>query len=110
MTKELDFSIANLSYLFEDENFLLQVSRKSDRLSEFIKSSIPGTEKAWLSDFKSWELKNSWLKSIGDICVEEYDQVFFDMGEDLFDLKDSKNYKEYKKKVLNKLDSGSLEP
>ena len=110
MTKELDFSIANLSYLFEDENFLLQVSRKSDKLSEFIKSSVPGAEKAWLSDFKSWEVKNRWLKSIGDICVEEYDQVFFDMGEELFDLKDTKNYKEFKKKVLDKLDKGSLEP
>ena len=110
MTKELDFSIANLSYLFEDENFLLQVSRKSDKLSEFIKSSVPGAEKAWLSDFKSWEVKNRWLKSIGDICVDEYDQVFFDMGEELFDLKDTKNYKEFKKKVLDKLDKGSLEP
>ena len=110
MTKELDFSIANLSYLFEDENFLLQVSRKSDKLSEFIKSSVPGAEKAWLSDFKSWEVKNRWLKSIGDICVDEYDQVFFDMGEDLFDLKDTKNYKEFKNKVLDKLDNGSLEP
>jgi len=110
MTKELDFSIANLSYLFEDENFLLQVSRKSDKLSEFIKSSVPGAEKAWLSDFKSWEVKNRWLKSIGDICVEEYDQVFFDMGEELFDLKDTKNYKEFKNKVLDKLDNDSLEP
>ena len=110
MTKELDFSIANLSYLFEDENFLLQVSRKSERLSEFIKSSVPASEKAWLSDFKSWEIKNTWLKSIGDICIDEYDQVFFDMGEDLFDLKDSKNYKDFKEKVLDKLEDGSLEP
>jgi len=110
MTKELDFSIANLSYLFEDENFLLQVSKKSDRLNEFIKSSIPGAEKTWLSDFKSWEIRNRWLKSIGDICIEEYDQVFFDMGEDLFDLKDSKNYTEFKKNILDKLDNGSLEP
>ena len=84
MTKELDFSIANLSQLFEDENFLLQVSRKSDRLSEFIKSNIPGAEKAWLSDFKSWEIKNRWLKSISDICLDEYDQVFFDMDEDFW--------------------------
>ena len=110
MTKELDFSIANLSYLFEDEKFLLQVSMKSDRLSEFIKSSVPASEKAWLSDFKSWEIKNTWLKSIGDICIEEFDQVFFDMGEDLFDLKDSKNYRDFKEKVLDKLNDGSLEP
>jgi hypothetical protein len=110
MTKELEFSIANLSYLFEDENFLLQVSRKSDRLSEFIKSNVPASEKAWLSDFKSWEIKNNWLKSIGNICIDEYDQVFFDMGEDLFDLKDAKNYKDYKEKVLDKLEDGSLEP
>ena len=110
MTKELDFSIANLSYLFEDENFLLQVSKKSDRLSEFIKSSVPSAEKAWLSDFKSWEIKNRWLKSIGNICIDEYDQVFFDMDEELFDLKDSKNYRDFKKKVLDKLENSSLEP
>ncbi len=110
MTKELDFSIANLSYLFEDENFLLQMSRKSDRLSEFIKNNVPASEKAWLSDLKSWEIKNTWLKSIGDICIDEYDQVFFDLGEDLFDLKDSKNYKDFKEKVLDKLEDGSLEP
>ena len=100
MTKELDFSIANLSYLFEDENFLLQVSMKSDRLSEFIRSSVPASEKAWLSDFKSWEIKNTWLKSIGDICIDEYDQVFLIWGEDLFDLKDSKNYEEFKEKYF----------
>ena len=37
-------------------------------------------------------------------------RFFFDMGEDLFDLKDSKNYKDFKEKVLDKLEDGSLEP
>ena len=109
MSNEFELSIANLSYLSENENFLLQVSKKSDKLTGFIKSSIPGTEKNWFSDLKSWEIRNKWLKDVSDICISEYDQVFFDMGEELFDLKDPKNYKDFKKRILSKQDDSSLE-
>jgi hypothetical protein len=101
MVSEKELSIANLSQLTDEENFLLQVSKKSGKLSGFIKNDIPDSEKQWLADFKSWELSNNWLKIISDICISEYDQVFFDVGEELFDLKDSIGYEEFRKKILD---------
>jgi hypothetical protein len=102
MQDEIKLSIANLSQLSEQENFLLQVSIKSDQLSKFIKSTIPASEKEWLSDYKSWEINKKWIKEISDICISEYEQVFFDIGEELFDLKDGSNYQDFKKKFIGK--------
>jgi len=100
MPGEIELSIANLSKLSQDKNFLLQISRKSEKLSQFIKNSIPSNEKDWLADLKSWEISNKWLKDVSDICIDEYDQVFFDMGEELFDLKDAENYNDFRNRVL----------
>jgi len=100
MQDEIKLSIANLSQLSEQENFLLQVSKKSGQLSKFIKSAIPASEKEWLSDYKSWEISKKWIKEISDICISEYEQVFFDIGDELFDLKDSSNYQDFKKKII----------
>lgn len=102
MQDEIKLSIANLSQLSEQENFLLQVSKKSDQLSKFIKSTIPASEKEWLSDYKSWEINKKWIKEISDICISEYEQVFFDIGEELFDLKDGSNYQDFKKKFIGR--------
>jgi len=102
MSNFLELSIANLSKLTEDENFLLQISKKSDKLGDFIKNSIPKSDKSWLADLQTWEFSNRWIKNISDICLEEYDQVFFDYGALLLDLKDPKNYKEFKIKILDK--------
>ncbi len=102
MQDEIKLSIANLSQLSEQENFLLQVSKKSDHLSKFIKSNIPSSEKEWLSDYKSWEINKKWIKEISDICISEYEQVFFDAGEELFDLKDGNNYQDFKKKFIGR--------
>ncbi|MBN1299353.1 MAG: hypothetical protein JW997_06685 [Actinobacteria bacterium] len=102
MQDEIKLSIANLSQLSEQENFLLQVSCKSENLSRFIKSNIPSAEKEWLSDYKSWEISRKWIKEISDICIAEYEQVFFDIGEELLDLKDEDNYQEFRKKILVK--------
>ena len=102
MQDEIKLSIANLSQLTEQENFLLQVSKKSDQLSKFIKSAIPASEKEWLADYKSWEISKKWIKEISDICISEYEQVFFDIGEELFDLKDSSNYQDFKEKFIGR--------
>ena len=109
MPGEFELSIANLSHLSEDENFLLQVSKKSEKLVSFIKAGIPGPDKEWLADLKSWEIKNKWLRDISNICITEYEQVFYDMGEELFDLKDSKGFNDFNKRILSKHDSSSLE-
>mgnify|MGYP005849287121 CR=1 FL=1 len=102
MQDEIKLSIANLSQLSEQENFLLQISKKSDKLTKFIKTHIPSSEKEWLSEYKSWEINNKWIKDISDICINEFDQVFFDIGEELFDLKDKIGYQDFKKKILSK--------
>ena len=109
MPVEFELSIANLSHLSEDENFLLQVSKKSEKLVSFIKAGIPGPDKEWLPDLKSWEIKNKWLKQISDICIEEYEQVFYDMGEELFDLKEAKGLKDFNRKILSKNDNSKME-
>jgi len=101
MSNFLELSIANLSQLTEDENFLLQTSKKSEKLGDFIRNSIPKSDKSWLPDLKTWEFSNRWIKNISDICLEEYDQVFFDYGTLLLDLKDPGNYEEFKSKILD---------
>jgi len=103
MAKNEEVSIANLSWLAESDNFLLQISKKSKELNDFIKNNIPGSERGWLVDLKSWKLDNKWLLKISDICISEYDQVFFDCGEELLDLKDSKDYQQFREKIMEKL-------
>jgi len=98
-----DLSIANISSLTDNVDFLLQVSKKSKNLDLFIKDNIPTGEKNWLSDLKSWKLNNKWLLKISDICLSDYDQVFFDCGEELLDLNDSKNYQTFREKILEEL-------
>jgi len=98
-----DLSIANISSLTDKVDFLLQVSKKSKNLDHFIKDNIPAGEKNWLSDLKSWKLNNKWLLKISDICLGDYDQVFFDCGEELLDLNDSKNYQTFREKILEEL-------
>ena len=96
-------SIANISWLAKSDIFLLQISKKSKELASFIKNNIPNNEKSWLVDLKSWELNNKWLLKISDICLKEYDQAFFDYDEDLLDLKDPKNYQQFREKILEEL-------
>ncbi len=103
MAGDGDLSIANISSLTDNVDFLLQVSKKSKNLDLFIKDNIPTGEKNWLSDLKSWKLNNKWLLKISDICLSDYDQVFFDCGEELLDLNDSKNYQTFREKILEEL-------
>ena len=102
-SKGEEISIANLSWLTKSDNFLLQISKKSIELTGFIKNDVPDNEKGWLIDLKSWELNNKWMLKISDICLKEYDQVFFDYGEELLDLKNSKNYQQFREKILEEL-------
>ncbi|MBC7333235.1 MAG: hypothetical protein H5T85_02045 [Actinobacteria bacterium] len=97
---EEELSIANLSWLTKKDNFLLQFSKKSKKLDDFIENTIPKNERSWLSDLESWEIKNKWLLKVSDICLKEYDQVFFDYGEELYDLKDPENYQRFREKLL----------
>lgn len=103
MTGDRDLSIANISSLTDQVDFLLQVSKRSRNLDYFIKNDIPASEKNWLSDLKSWKLNNKWLLKVSDICLKDYDQVFFDCGEELLDLNDSKNYQTFREKILEEL-------
>ena len=103
MASDRDLSIANISSLTDKVDFLLQVSKKSRKLDYFIKNNVPAGEKNWLSDLKSWKLNNKWLLKISDICLKDYDQVFFDCGEELLDLNDSKNYQTFREKILEEL-------
>lgn len=103
MASNRDLSIANISSLTDKVDFLLQVSKKSRKLDYFIKNNVPTGEKNWLSDLKSWKLNNKWLLKISDICLKDYDQVFFDCGEELLDLNDSKNYQTFREKILEEL-------
>ena len=99
----MELSIANLSWLSEDKSFLLQVSQKSDELYSFIKDKVPEEEKGWLKDLKSWELNNKWLLPVSKICLKEYDQVFFDCGEELFDLNNEVDYQKFREKIIENL-------
>lgn len=103
MSDDDKLSIANLSWLSKKNNFLLQISKKSKKLGDFINNDISAGEKIWLTDLKSWELDNKWLLRISDICLKEYEQVFFDFGEELFDLNDSENYQKFREKILEEL-------
>ncbi|MHB1254365.1 MAG: hypothetical protein ACYCZ1_09425 [Candidatus Humimicrobiaceae bacterium] len=100
MSSNFEISIANLSFLSDSSSFLLQTSIKNTDLSDFIKSSIPKNDKTWLSDLKSWEITNKWILEITKICLNAYDQVFFDRGDEvLLDLKDEKSFKKFKRLV-----------
>jgi hypothetical protein len=103
VASDRDLSIANISSLTDKVDFLLQVSKKSRKLDYFIKNNVPTGEKNWLSDLKSWKLNNKWLLKISDICLKDYDQVFFDCGEELLDLNDSKNYQTFRERILEEL-------
>jgi hypothetical protein len=95
-----EISIANLSFLSDSSSFLLQTSIKNECLSDFIKSSIPKNDKAWLSDLKSWEINNIWIFEVTKICLNAFDQVFFDRGDEiLLDLKDEKSFQRFKSLV-----------
>jgi len=96
-------SIANLSLLNENKNFLIQVSKKSKKLEDFLKKEIPAVDKAWMPELKSWEINKKWLLKVSDICREEYDQVFFDFNEELYDLNDSENYQQFREKIIEDL-------
>lgn len=103
MAKDMDISIANLSCLTQKDEFLLQVSSKSSDITKFIKSEIPAGERSWLTDLKSWKIKIKWLLKISELCLNEYDQVFFDCGEELLDLNDSGNYQSFREKIIEEL-------
>jgi len=99
----MNLSIANISSLTSKVDFLLQVSKKSRKLDYFIKRNIPASEKSWLSDLKSWKLNSRWLLKISDICLKDYDQVFFDCDDELLDLNDSDNYQTFREKIIEEL-------
>jgi transcription elongation factor GreA-like protein len=62
MSNFLELSIVNLSQLAEEENFLLQTSKKSEKLGDFIKNSIPKSDKCWLTDLKPGSFQIDGLK------------------------------------------------
>jgi len=103
VAKDMDISIANLSCLTQKDEFLLQVSSKSSDITKFIKNEIPTRERAWLTDLKSWKIKIKWLLKISELCLDDYDQVFFDCGEELLDLNDSENYQSFREKIIEEL-------
>ena len=103
MAKSVELSIANLSCLTHKEEFLLQVSKSSKVLKIFIEDEIPKKERTWLNDLSSWKLKSKWLLKISDLCLKDYDQVFFDCGEELLDLNDSNHYQSFREKILEEL-------
>jgi len=97
VTSNFELSIANLSFLSDTSSFLLQISSKDLPLNDFIKNTVPKNDKTWLSDLKSWEINNIWILQIADLCINAYDQVFFDRGDEiLLDLKDDKSFRKFK--------------
>lgn len=103
MAEEMDISIANLSCMTQKDEFLLQVSSKSNNITKFIEDEIPGRERAWLTDLKSWKIKIKWLLKVSELCLNDYDQVFFDCGEELLDLNDPENYQTFREKIIEEL-------
>jgi len=103
VVRDKSLSIANLSCLTQKDEFLLQVSKKSKTLDNFIKRSISASERNWLNDLKSWKLNSRWLLKISDICLKDYDQVFFDCDDELLDLNDSDNYQTFREKIIEEL-------
>jgi len=103
MLKSNDLKIANLSCLSLKDEFLLQVSSKSNKIDKFIEKEIPKKEKSWLSDLNSWRLKIKWLLKLSELCLNDYDQVFFDCGDELLDLNDPDNYQSFRVKIIEEL-------
>ncbi|HAJ95827.1 MAG TPA: hypothetical protein DCP02_06300 [Actinobacteria bacterium] len=103
MLKGNDLKIANLSCLSLKDEFLLQVSSKSNEINKFIEKEIPKKERSWLADLNSWRLKIKWLLKLSELCLNNYDQVFFDCGDELLDLNDSDNYQSFREKIIEEL-------
>jgi len=103
MLKSNDLKIANLSCLSLKDEFLLQVSSKSNKIDKFIEKEIPKKEKSWLSDLNSWRLKIKWLLKLSELCLNDYDQVFFDCDDELLDLNDPDNYQSFREKIIEEL-------
>ncbi|MCD4670944.1 MAG: hypothetical protein K8S14_10920 [Actinomycetia bacterium] len=103
MPKSNNLKIANLSCLSRKDEFLLQVSSRSGEIAKFIEKEIPKKEKSWLADLNSWRLKAKWLLKLSELCLDNYDQVFFDCGDELLDLNDSENYQSFREKIIEEL-------
>ena len=103
MPKGIDLSIANLSCLTQKDEFLLQVSAASREITKFIEEEIPEGQRSWLADLKSWRIKIKWLLKLSELCLENYDQVFFDCGDELLDLNDTENYQTFREKIIEEL-------
>lgn len=95
-----EISIVNLSQLTKSDCFLLQTSKHSNDLNNFINKKISRKDKEWLIDLNSWKINNKWLLKVSDICLKEYEQVFFDYGDNLLDLKDKNNYQKFREKLI----------
>ncbi len=103
MSKNVDLSIANMSCLTQKDEFLLQVSTSSKEVTKFIEDKIPDKQRSWLVDLKSWRIKIKWLLKISELCLSNYDQVFFDCADELLDLNDSDNYQIFREKIIEEL-------
>jgi hypothetical protein len=103
MPKGIDLSIANLSCLTQKDEFLLQLSTTSREITRFIEEEIPEGQRSWLADLKSWRIKIKWLLKLSELCLENYDQVFFDCGDELLDLNDQENYQTFREKIIEEL-------
>ncbi len=103
MPEGIDLSIANLSCLTQKDEFLLQLSAPSRTITRFIEEEIPNSQRSWLADLKSWRVKIKWLLKISELCLENYDQVFFDCGDELLDLNDPENYQSFREKIIEEL-------
>jgi len=63
---------------------------------------IPKNDKKWLEELSSWEINNKWILDIADLCIDAYEQVFFDHGDDfILALKQKEAFKEFKNKIKN---------
>ena len=100
MEEKNKISIANLSWLSDTSNFLLQTSKKSEVLEKYIKEDLPKDQRKWIQDLSTWEISTKSILGVSDICLEEYDQVFFDYGDELFDLNNEKSYQRFREKVI----------
>lgn len=103
MSKNIELSIANLSCLTQKDEFLLQVSTSSKEITRFIEEEIPDKQRSWLADLKSWRIKIKWLLKISELCLNNYDQVFFDCADELLDLNDPDNYQTFREKIIEEL-------
>jgi len=97
LASTFEISIVNLSFLSDSGSFLLQASIKNTELSDFIKNSIPKSDKTWLSELKSWEINIKWILEVSKICLSTFEQVFFDRGDEiLLDLKNEESFKKFR--------------